>query len=128
MNNFNIQYPALVEQAYNLLISQGVKEVSKQDIYKKLVAEKMLDENGEPTQKAIEQGLVEPAITPIEVFKAKFPIFAPIDDKYFNVVNGEVLITAGGVSKACKIILAKTDAPDWQKEQARNLLAKIDKQ
>lgn len=122
MQDFNIQYPPLVEQAYNYMLSQGMAEVTKQDVYKMMVDEKMISEDGTPTKKALKQGLVNEATDPISIFKAQYPIFASIDDKYFKLVNGEVAIATDGVRKAIFNILLDPVAPKWQKEQARNLM------
>lgn len=60
-DDINIIYPPLVEQAFE--ITQKVdrlKGISKAELYKELVSEGLLDENGNPTKMALEQGLVQP--------------------------------------------------------------------
>ena len=54
--NFNIKYPPLVEQAYSYFLSIGLHP-NKDKIYKMLVDEGMIDELGNPTQRAIDKGL-----------------------------------------------------------------------
>ena len=79
--NFNIKYPPLVEQAYSHLLSIGLYP-NKDKLYKMLVDEGMIDELGNPTQRAINEGLVEVAgNNPIERFKAENPLVAHISDK-----------------------------------------------
>ena len=56
--NFNIKYPPLVEQAYSHFLSIGLRP-NKDKLYKMLVDEGMIDELGNPTQRAINEGLVE---------------------------------------------------------------------
>ena len=69
--NFNIKYPPLIEQAYSHFLSIGLHP-NKDKLYKMLVDEGMIDELGNPTQRAINEGLVEVAgNNPIERFKAK---------------------------------------------------------
>ena len=77
----NIQYPSLIEQAYNHLLSIGLHP-NKDKLYKMLVDEGMIDELSNPTQRAIDKGLVEVASNnPIERFKAENPLVAHISDE-----------------------------------------------
>ena len=125
MQDFNIQYPPLVEQAYNYMISKGALGITKQDVYRTMVDSGALNEDGTPTKKALKQGLVNEATDPISIFKAQYPIFASVDDKYFKLVNGEVAIATDGVRKAISNILLDPTAPKWQKEQAKNLMKEL---
>lgn len=52
-----IIYPPLVEQAYQLMKKHN-KKLSKQEIYKKLIEINMIDQHGNPTKWAINNGLV----------------------------------------------------------------------
>ena len=58
----NIVYPPLVEQAYQMM-KQLNKNVSKQEIYKKLIEINMIDQQGNPTKWALDNGLVSEANT-----------------------------------------------------------------
>ena len=58
MKNMNIVYPPLVEQAYQMM-KQLNKNVSKQDVYKKLIEINMIDQQGSPTKWALDNGLVK---------------------------------------------------------------------
>lgn len=62
MKNMNIVYPSLVEQAYQMM-KQLNKNVSKQDVYKKLIEINMIDQQGNPTKWALDNGLVSEANT-----------------------------------------------------------------
>lgn len=62
MKNMNIVYPPLVEQAYQMM-KQLNKNVSKQEIYKKLIEINMIDQQGNPTKWALDNGLVSEANT-----------------------------------------------------------------
>ena len=58
----NIVYPPLVEQAYQMM-KQLNKNVPKQEIYKKLIEINMIDQQGNPTKWALDNGLVSEANT-----------------------------------------------------------------
>ncbi len=53
----NIVYPPLVEQAYQMMKKLN-KNVSKQEVYKKLIETNMIDQQGKPTKWALDNGLV----------------------------------------------------------------------
>ena len=65
--DFNIQYPTLVEQSYEFM-KQLKPSVTKQEVYLLLVENNMIDEDGRPTEFAIENHLVDvekvPKLTP----------------------------------------------------------------
>ena len=124
---FNIQYPPLIEQAYNHLLSIGLHP-NKDKLYKMLVDEGMIDELGNPTQRAINEGLVEVAgNNPIERFKAENPLFAHIPDEHFKVQNNQVLMDCYAVRVASTTILNDPTATQEQKENAQSLLDKVNK-
>ena len=122
---FNIKYPMLVEQAYNQLIATGFKP-SKDKLYKMLVDEGMIDELGNPTQAAIERGLVETAgDDPIKQFKAENPVMANIPDQHFKVDNGRILMDCFAVKKAATTVLNDPESTPEQLESARSLLDQV---
>ena len=55
---FNIKYPNLVEQAYNQLKKEGFS-VTKAQVYKRMLNIGMIEKDGMPTQKALDNGLIE---------------------------------------------------------------------
>lgn len=123
---FNIKYPMLVEQAYNQLIATGFKP-SKDKLYKMLVDEGMIDELGNPTQAAVERGLVETAgDDPIKQFKAENPVMANIPDQHFKVDNGRILMDCFAVKKAATTVLNDPESTPEQLESARSLLDQVD--
>lgn len=75
MKNMNIVYPPLVEQAYQMM-KQLNKNVSKQEIYKKLIEINMIDQHGNPTKWALDNGLVTEAST-IEEARSKLNQIKP---------------------------------------------------
>lgn len=54
----NIIYPPLVEDAYKFTRKQGFN-LSKAELYKKLIEVNFIDKQGNATQWAIDQGFVE---------------------------------------------------------------------
>ena len=123
--NFNIKYPPLVEQAYSHFLSIGLYP-NKDKLYKMLVDEGMIDELGNPTQRAINEGLVEVAgNNPIERFKAENPLMAHIPNEHFKVQNNQVLMDCYAVRVASTTILNDPSAPQEQKENAQSLLDKV---
>lgn len=58
----NIIYPPLVEDAYKFTRQQGFN-LSKAELYKKLIEANFIDEQGNATQWAIDQGFVEGGLT-----------------------------------------------------------------
>ena len=123
--NFNIKYPPLIEQAYSHFLSIGLRP-NKDKLYKMLVDEGMIDELGNPTQQAINEGLVEVASNnPIERFKAENPLVAHIPDEPFKVQNNQVLMDCYAVRVADTTILNDPTATQEQKENAQSLLDKV---
>ena len=123
--NFNIKYPPLIEQAYSHFLSIGLHP-NKDKLYKMLVDEGMIDELGNPTQQAINEGLVEVASNnPIERFKAENPFVAHIPDEHFKVQNNKVLMDCYAVRVASTTILNDPTATQEQKENAQSLLDKV---
>lgn len=58
----NVIYPPLVEQMYKFM-HEIDKNVTKQDVYKKAIENNMIDQQGNPTKWALDNGLVSEANT-----------------------------------------------------------------
>ncbi|MCH5385257.1 hypothetical protein DKZ23_11065, partial [Limosilactobacillus reuteri] len=94
--------------------------------YKMLVDEGMIDELGNPTQRAIDEGLIEVAgNNPIERFKAENPLVAHISDEHFKVQNNQVLMDCYAVRVTATTILNDPTATQEQKENAQSLLDNV---
>lgn len=97
-----IEYPSLVEQAYGMLLSQGITNVSKLALFNKLVKENLLDTNGQPTKKAIKEGYIKKYrrdnMSPIKKFKYDYPRFAFLSDSCFKVDHGAIAISLRGIA------------------------------
>ena len=65
--DFNIKYPTLVEQTYQFM-KQLKSDLTKQEVYLQMVESNMIDEDGNPTEFAVKNHLVEvkkePKLTP----------------------------------------------------------------
>lgn len=124
---FNIQYPPLVEQAYSFMLANGL-QVKKDQVYKFLVESNMIDEHGNPTQKAIEDGLINKAGDDdlIGQFKARNPLFSCIPDNHFKVFNGQVVVDKYALKQAAKTVLNDPTASAEQKANAQSLLDQVE--
>ena len=65
MKNMNIVYPPLVEQMYEFMHKKD-KSLTKQDVYKKAIEINMIDQQGNPTQWALDKGYISEASQPAE--------------------------------------------------------------
>lgn len=121
------KYPPLVEQAYSLMLKKGHPQ-PKEQIFKTLVNEGMLNSDGTPTDQAIERGWVGQADPndPIAKFKLDNPLFSCISDKHFFIDDdGEVMIDAIGTKKVAEMVLDDPNASDEAKGYAIGLLNEI---
>lgn len=87
-----ITYPPLVEQSFKEMRLRGLN-VTKQEVYTKMVESHLIDENGQPTQFALDNGLVDefqPDINgdyePVTLiaFKRYYPEYAQFSDSHFT--------------------------------------------
>lgn len=83
-------YPPLVEQSYQLFKAQGT-ELSKDKVYKVLIANGMINERGEPTKKAVSEGLVavfNREHLSLTEFRKEYPVFDKYSDDMFIQFDG----------------------------------------
>lgn len=119
-----VVYPSLVEQQHEFMLSQG-REVDRAEIYKYMVENNMIDENGEPTQFAIDNGYVsvESNINIIHDFKEANPLFKDIDDSCFKVLDyNRVGIDKRGVKCLARKILNDSHSTLAEKASAKQIL------
>ena len=119
-----VVYPSLVEQQHEFMLSQG-REVDRAEIYKYMVENNMIDENGEPTQFAIDNGYVslESNINIIHDFKEANPLFKDIDDSCFKVLDyNRVGIDKRGVKCLARKILNDSHSTLAEKTSAKQIL------
>lgn len=147
-----IEYPALVEQMHAYLISRGINNVSKLTLFNEMVKDGMINKNGQPTAKALENGLIEAAdyndLNPIQQFKADYPQFSAVPNKFFQVdEQNNVLIGFKGfawyasrlindenasiqelnAAKQILIIYKQRGLTDQSEQQANSLIESIDR-
>lgn len=85
-----IKYPQLVEQAFDILsksvpLNMAKANSIKADIYRELVAEGVLDENGQPTQLAFSKGLVDSGQhQTLAEYKREFPQLKGFSSDHFK--------------------------------------------
>lgn len=119
-----VVYPSLVEQQHEFMLSQG-REVDRAEIYKYMVENNMIDENGEPTQFAIDNGYVavESDVDIIHDFKEENPLFKDIDDGCFKVLDYDrVGIDKRGVKCLARKILNDSHSTAAEKTSAKQIL------
>ncbi|MBO0431877.1 hypothetical protein [Enterococcus sp. DIV0660C] len=88
----NIIYPPLVEQSFQFYQKNSNEDFSKTALYRSMVANKLITENGHPTAEAIERGLVrdfyEEEDLLFEEFLAIYPIFTVYETELFQKIDG----------------------------------------
>ncbi|WP_251867742.1 hypothetical protein [Enterococcus malodoratus] len=87
-----IIYPPLVEQSFQFYQANDEQEYSKSELYRSMVENHIIYENGAPTPEAIEQGLVrdfyeEPNLS-FQDFLTIYPIFQSYDSTLFQRIDG----------------------------------------
>lgn len=90
----------LVIDAYDMATADGIKTTIP-EIANALIEAGMITQDGEPTARAIKEGLVERKLMTdhdaIADFKAKYKEFALLSDQYFKVIDGVVHISETGL-------------------------------
>lgn len=85
-----IKYPKMVEQAFDILsksvpLNMAKANSIKADIYRELVAEGALDENGQPTQLAFDKGLIDGGRhQTLAEYKREFPQLKGFSSDHFK--------------------------------------------
>ncbi|MFW2822635.1 hypothetical protein ACN50E_09935 [Levilactobacillus brevis] len=85
-----IKYPNLVEKAFDILsksvpLNMAKANSIKADIYRELVAEGALDENGQPTQLAFDKGLIDSGRhQTLAEYKQEFPQLKGFSSDHFK--------------------------------------------
>ncbi|MBO0481049.1 hypothetical protein [Candidatus Enterococcus courvalinii] len=88
----NIIYPPLVEQSFQFYQRKNSGDLSKTALYRSMVANQIITENGHPTAEAIERGFVrdfyEEQDLSFEEFLAIYPIFTAYETELFQKIDG----------------------------------------
>mgnify|MGYP004723125667 CR=1 FL=1 len=87
----NIIYPPLVEQCYDMFFKYN-DEVSKTEVYQFLINNQFINNNGSPTQMAIDnqwiQEYVEDQNLSFDEFLLVYPVFQKFNRNAFKLKNG----------------------------------------
>ena len=82
-----IIYPSLIEEAYHHS-KKFHPEITKEAIYRHFYEAGLIKENGDPTEKALSEGVVkdytEDWDLTFEAFLAIYPVFRSFDSKHFK--------------------------------------------
>lgn len=85
-----IIYPSLIEEAYHHS-KKFHPEITKEVIYRHFYEAGLIKENGDPTEKALSEGVVkdytEDWDLTFEEFLAIYPVFRSFDPKHFKKIN-----------------------------------------
>ncbi|SPE04693.1 hypothetical protein LAP8965_00158 [Lactiplantibacillus plantarum] len=124
-----IMYPQLVEQAFDILsksvpLNMAKANSIKADIYRELVAEGVLDENGQPTQLAFDKGLVDRAQTLAE-FKQEFPQLKEYSDTHFKYTSDGWGID-NYVMRSMANKALKASSNEYERQRALDALRQVD--
>lgn len=89
-NNLNIIYPPLVEQMYKFMHEKD-KSLTKQDVYKKAIEINFIDQQGNPTKWALEQGYIKemPTVEEPTSDKDLDNVFSRMPNSAFKWVESE---------------------------------------
>ncbi|WP_251952351.1 hypothetical protein [Levilactobacillus brevis] len=136
-------YPSLVEQSFDLYVKQyGTVLPSKVNklksyIYKALVKNGVLDQNGDPTQKAKDDGLVG-SFTPNEYgeyepesvrdLKLMYPMYAQFSDNHFMKSSQGWLADAYVIRSVANQALNDPSSNEEQRQNAYKMLEQLDNQ
>lgn len=126
---FKVEYPPLVEQGYELL-KKTQPSITKQEVYKQMVDCNMIDEEGNPTDFAIKEGLVEsvsnesiPDDSPTQDDADLLAVFGRMKPEDFKEIDGtdQFAIEVKPLAKAIKEALAD----DTLSEKGRKVWTKV---
>lgn len=136
-----ILYPSLVEDAYNIVTQTGTVKPDKVNdvkarIYRIMVQKGMLNEDGSPTQKAIDEGLVasfsldeqgEYEPDTLAGLKRMYPMYEGFGDKHF--IKTEQGWAADGyvVRSVANKVLNDPDSTENQRQVAYGMLEQLEK-
>ncbi|ATU69686.1 hypothetical protein CT113_04805 [Levilactobacillus brevis] len=135
-------YPSLVEQAFDIYVSENGPVIPKRvnelksHIYNVLVKDGVLKQNGDPTQKAKDDGLVG-RFTPnedgeyepesVRELKLMYPVYAQFSDKHFMKSSQGWLADAYVIRSVSNQILNDPSSNEEQRQNAYRILEQLKK-
>lgn len=126
-------YPPLVEDAYRGLKEKGFN-VTKEQTYKQLIETNMIQVNGEPTQMALDEGLVgsftrrpngDIEANTLASFKELYPCYAPYADRHFKHTEAGWAADAFVVRDLSNKVLNEPDSTNEARQAAYGFLDEI---
>lgn len=126
-------YPSLVEDAYHVLKAKGYN-VTKEQTYKQLIETNMIQVNGEPTQAALDGGLVgsfskkpngDIEANNLSAFKTLYPCYAPYADRHFRHTAAGWAADAFVVRDLSNKVLNDPDSTEEARQAAYEFLNEI---
>lgn len=114
-----VQYSPFVAAARRVIMDTG-KNITMEETFRLLFSNGILDENGEPTEKAIDEGYVGKEPQSLAEFQAQYPIFRNISSDHFRMTPEGLGIDETGMKIAAQRV---ADDPNFDPKARR--LARI---
>ncbi|EPC15363.1 prophage protein [Lacticaseibacillus paracasei subsp. tolerans Lpl7] len=119
-----VVYPSLVEQFYEGLKSEGVT-VGKDEVYRTMVETNLIDENGVPTQYALDNGFIKCVDNEPESlaeFKELYPNLQKYSDDHFMKTDDGWCIDTFVARSEAMLLLNDPATSETDKQNARIVL------
>ena len=119
-----VVYPSIVEQFYEGLKSEGVT-VGKDEVYRTMVETNLIDENGDPTQYALDNGLIKYVDNEPESlaeFKELYPNLQKYSDDHFMKTDEGWYVDTFVVRSEAMLLLNSPATSETDKQNARIVL------
>ena len=119
-----VVYPSIVEQFYEGLKSEGVT-VGKDEVYRTMVETNLIDENGDPTQYALDNGFIKCVNNEPErlaEFKELYPNLQKYSDDHFMKTDEGWCIDAFVARSESMLLLNDPATSETDKQNARIIL------
>ena len=119
-----VVYPSIVEQFYEGLKSEGVT-VGKDEVYRTMVETNLIDENGVPTQYALDNGFIKCVNNEPESlaeFKELYPNLQKYSDDHFMKTDEGWCIDAFVARSESMLLLNDPATSETDKQNARIVL------
>ena len=122
-----VVYPSLVEQFYEGLKSEGVT-VGKDEVYRTMIETNLIDENGDPTQYALDNGFIKCVDNEPESlaeFKELYPNLQKYSDDHFMKTDEGWCIDTFVARSESMLLLNDPATSETDKQNARIVLNHI---
>ena len=119
-----VVYPSIVEQFYEGLKSEGVT-VGKDEVYRTMVETNLIDENGVPTQYALDNGFIKCVDNEPESlaeFKELYPNLKKYSDDHFMKTDEGWCIDTFVARSESMLLLNDPATSETDKQNARIVL------